>query len=195
MSELDLITAVYAGRHEQVLLHLKGRDDAVKHFLIVSAALAAASQAEVIGINALLAIPVVALGMAVSFGFHHVYIGVIVCFLRYDLAKRVPEDVPFPEWDRSSAHGESVLPLRFVTLVGGGVVFVVVTLLSVWFYAISDTSYDRAGGVLAAYALIMAVLAGGTVAVFGTWRYEIEKEAKNKSLAPISETPASQGGR
>ncbi|MBX9745295.1 MAG: hypothetical protein K2X34_00240, partial [Hyphomonadaceae bacterium] len=102
----------------------KGRDDALKHYLVVAAALAAASQSNQIGAAALLVIPLVAAGMALSYAFHHVYLGVIVRFLRTEFAAAVEEkNIPFVNWDMSDSHSRAQKILRGVTLVTAIAIF------------------------------------------------------------------------
>ncbi|MEZ5995466.1 MAG: hypothetical protein R3C25_06900 [Hyphomonadaceae bacterium] len=174
-----LLAAIYQTRREQVLFHLKGQDDALKSYLVVAAALAAASQAQGVGGAALLAVPLVAIGMALSFSFHHLYIGVIVSFLRYDFKSEIGAS-KFPEWDRSKAHGRAVWPLRILTVASAAFV-VTSSALACFAYGLdkADATLIAEQPWLRCYGLTFSWGAGAIIVGTGLYRWWLELSARH----------------
>jgi hypothetical protein len=158
------------------MFHLKGRDDALKHYLVVAAALAAASQSEEIGAAALVAVPLVAAGMALSFAFHHVYLGVIVCFLRGEFAAEVANaDVAFVNWDMARAHANASFLLRMITVLSAAAIFGASSYFSFQYgmqHAAPDLQNEQW---LRIFGPLASIFAGGVVLGSSLMRAFIEK--------------------
>lgn len=177
----DLATAIYEKRREQMVFHLKGRDEALKSYLIVAAALGAASQVDAVGPPALLAIPLVALGMALSFAFHHIYLGVIVSYLGTDFADKVPE-LRGLNWDESAAHKEALELLRNLTVFGAVLVMFPSSIIAFMLGMEEASSTIRDNELVWAYGWFSCL--ASPVILIGSYLYRRAFEKEIKAMRP-----------
>lgn len=127
--------------------------------------------------------------MALSFSFHHVYLGVIVAFLRGEFKDRLPKDTAYSNWDDAGAHTAAAPFLRFVTVISGALVFA----SSSWgafFYGLSQSNAESGLNLpwIEAYGMGASAFAGAIIVIAAIYRQALE--APRTNAKPKEQKPA-----